>query len=365
MTFLDGGTVLGTANPNFNGTTDTVTFTTSSLPGGSDPITAVFSGDLNFNGSTSNTVMQAVGLPTVSSPTDTNITATSATLGGDVTSNGGTAITDRGIVYALTSANANPTIGGAGSTQVSAGGTTGVFTTNVTGLTASSSYSFVAYVTNANGTTYSSVGAFRTNPDITAVVINQDISALYNAAGQPTPGVQRSMVEDIVYTFSEPVNFSSDPNVFSIAVAAGWTGTVPGTVEWAPVAGSGNTQWEVDFGVNPTASGSEAGALNSIVNGAYTITLNDPNSITAQSDAQALSLAPAGISSATQSFYRLFGDINGDEVVNPGDNNRFKQALTTYNPAFDFNQDGAVNPGDNNKFKADLAVSFVGFTPTI
>ena len=68
--------------------------------------------------------------------------------------------------------------------------------------------------------------------------------------GPAAPGTQRSMVEDIVYTFSEPVNILSrhDPNVFTIAVASGWTGTVPAILEWAPVAGSGNTQWEVDFG---------------------------------------------------------------------------------------------------------------------
>ena len=105
--------------------------------------------------------------------------------------------------------------------------------------------------------------------------------------------------------------------------------------------------------------------LNSIANGAYTITLNDPASIAAVADSQGLSLAPSGIGGTIQSFYRLFGDINGDQVVNPGDNNKFKQALTTYNPAFDYNQDGVVNPGDSNKFKADLSVDFSGFTPTI
>ena len=205
-------------------------------------------------------------------------------------------------------------------------------------------------------------------PSVSSVVINQNISELYNAAGQPSPGVQRSMVEDIVYTFSEPVNIlanSIDPNVFTIAVAPGWTGTVPTTIEWAPVAGSGNMQWEVDFGVNPNASGSQTGALNSIANGAYTITITDSASITALGDGQPLSLADDGIGGATQSFYRLFGDINGDEVVNAGDNNKFKQAMTTYNPAFDFNQDGVVNPADNLQFKSDLNVNFLGFTPTI
>ncbi len=193
-------------------------------------------------------------------------------------------------------------------------------------------------------------------PSITNVAINQDIPSLYEAAGQPAPGTQRSMVNDIVYTFSEPVNILSnaiDPNVFTIAVASGWTGTAPATIGWAPVAGSGNAQWEVDFGGG------------SIANGAYTITVSDPDSITAESDGQTLGLATSGFGGATQSFYRLFGDINGDGVVNAADNAQFKQALATYNAAFDYNDDGVVNGADSVQFKNDLTVNFTGFTPTI
>ena len=201
-----------------------------------------------------------------------------------------------------------------------------------------------------------------------------------------TGTAQRSMVEDIVYTFSEPVNIVSnsiDPNLFQINALTvnGVTGVGPATIEWAPVAGSGGMQWEVDFGVNPDATNSQLGALNSIANGCYTITITNFSEITAVSDGQQASInagpAPGAASStmpgyvqananyATQSFYRLFGDGNGLMDVNPADNNRFKQAITTYNPAFDFNQDGVVNPGDNNRFKADLTVNFIGFTPTI
>ena len=197
-------------------------------------------------------------------------------------------------------------------------------------------------------------------PSITSVVINQNISALYNAVGQSTPGQQRSMVDDIVYTFSEAVNITSasaDPNVFTVAVAPGWTGTVP-TLTWAPVAGSGNTEWAVSF--------SGAGVSgNSIANGAYTIKVNHPSAITAVSDGQALSLAPSGIGGATQSFYRLFGDINGDEFVNASDNFYFKTALSTYNAAFDYDADASVNAFDNFFFKQDLSVNFSGFTATI
>ncbi len=194
-------------------------------------------------------------------------------------------------------------------------------------------------------------------PSITNVVVNQDRASLNSG---PTGGVQRSMVDDIVYTFSEPVNIpspSADPNVFSAGVAPGWTGTVP-TLNWAAVAGSSNTEWAVTFSGAGVTGGS-------IANGAYTITVTDPDSIAAQSDGQTLSLAASGIGGATQSFYRLFGDSNGDEVVNAADNAQFKQALTTYNAAFDYNDDGIVNASDNLQFKNDFLVNFSGFTATI
>jgi Beta-propeller repeat len=201
---------------------------------------------------------------------------------------------------------------------------------------------------------------FTQGPNITSVVINQNISALYNAAGQPFAGAQRSMVNDIVYTFSQPVSIlapSVDPNVFTVAVAAGWTGTQP-TLNWTSVAGSGDTQWAITFTGNGVTGGS-------IADGAYTITVSDPGSITAESNGQALSLASSGIGGAMQSFYRLFGDINGDRVVNAADNTKFKQAMMTYNAAFDYNQDGIVNAVDNMRFKNNTGVTFSGFTPTI
>ena len=61
VTFLDGGTVLGTAKLNRNpiGVAD-ATFTTSTLGAGSHAITAVYSGDSGFNGSFSETVTETV-----------------------------------------------------------------------------------------------------------------------------------------------------------------------------------------------------------------------------------------------------------------------------------------------------------------
>jgi len=103
--------------------------------------------------------------PTVTTPTDTSITATTATLGGNVTSDGGATITARGVVYALTSVNSNPQIGGTGVTEVDdAASTTGVFTEAITGLTASTGYSYVAFATNSAGTTYTNPVTTFTTP---------------------------------------------------------------------------------------------------------------------------------------------------------------------------------------------------------
>ena len=120
------------------------------------------------------TVTAALTAPTVTTPTATNITATTATLGGDVTSDGGATITARGVVYALTSANAHPQLNGLGVTAVADSGKTGVFTVNVTGLTPNVSYSYIAYATNNRGTTYSTVGTFKTLDSAGADFIYED-----------------------------------------------------------------------------------------------------------------------------------------------------------------------------------------------
>ncbi len=102
-------------------------------------------------------------LPTVTTPTAIRITAAGATLGGKVTADGGAAITERGVVYSVAATNADPFIGGTGVTKVPVAGTTGVFTTDVTLLTAGIVYTFKAYATNSAGTGYSSLGIFTTS----------------------------------------------------------------------------------------------------------------------------------------------------------------------------------------------------------
>lgn len=100
--------------------------------------------------------------PVVDFPTKSGITTTAATLGATVITNSGSTIDDYGVVYSATSVNASPTVGGSGVTKVVKGTvqTYGAFTTNVTGLTPGTQYSYAGYAHNAAGYGYSSVDTF-------------------------------------------------------------------------------------------------------------------------------------------------------------------------------------------------------------
>jgi hypothetical protein len=109
----------------------------------------------------SGTVGSTASLATLATtPVSSSIRTTTATLGGEVTADGGAAITARGVVYSLTATNSNPQVGVSGVTNLPAAGTTGVFSVKASALTPGAAYSFKAYATNSAGTSYSTAGTF-------------------------------------------------------------------------------------------------------------------------------------------------------------------------------------------------------------
>jgi uncharacterized repeat protein (TIGR03803 family) len=192
-----------------------------------------------------------------------------------------------------------------------------------------------------------------------APVINgDDPNGLFTAAGQGTDGSQRSMVEDIVYTFNEPVTITNANAAFTVQVAGPAGGTVPTTLFAQAVAGSNGTQWAVSL------SGKAEGTLASIANGEYSIQIN-PAGVFAASDGTTAMAAGTG---RTDTFFRLFGDIDGNESVSTLDYGRFKQALNgVYNPAFDYDGNGSIATLDYGRFKQDMPISYFGdgFVTTI
>ena len=119
------------------------------------------------------------GVPSIYTIYVTSITASTALSGGDITSDGGSAITEKGICWGTsinpTIAN-NKTINGSGSNS---------FTSNITGLIAKATYFVRAYATNSFGTEYGDNVSFSTTataslPKITTT----SISIITSVSGQ-------------------------------------------------------------------------------------------------------------------------------------------------------------------------------------
>ena len=100
-----------------------------------------------------------------------SITQVSATLEGTITNTGCTAVTAYGIEYSTTAGFPNGTGTPVASTNLSGG----VFTSNLSGLTLSTTYYYHAYATNGGGTGYGAEQSFTTSspPASSSVVISQ------------------------------------------------------------------------------------------------------------------------------------------------------------------------------------------------
>jgi hypothetical protein len=124
-----------------------------------------------------------------------NIATTTADSGGNVTADGGDPVTVCGVCW---NTGGTPTTADSKTTD---GTGTGVFTSNITGLSSNTTYHARAYATNGAGTTYGNEVSFATTPppdpepgeediadeDGMAEVANEDAEATVNGAEPGTP----------------------------------------------------------------------------------------------------------------------------------------------------------------------------------
>ncbi|MBL7139106.1 MAG: hypothetical protein ISS17_10080 [Bacteroidales bacterium] len=102
-----------------------------------------------------------INLPTLTTTSITNITQTTAVSGGNITTDGGSPVTERGVCW---STSPNPTTA---NNKTSDGSGIGTFVSNLTGLTANTTYYVRAYATNTIGTGYGNEEVLTTLPNIT------------------------------------------------------------------------------------------------------------------------------------------------------------------------------------------------------
>ena len=138
----------------------------------------VYGNTLNFRTKDTQTAVVTAG--TVSS-----VSMSSATLNGEVTSDGGESSTKRGICWGTAS---NPTITNCLDTTVNGSGT-GIFTGTMNGLAAGTQYYVRTYATNSKGTIYNSADiVFKTHdyPEVTTTAVTNITGTGATSGGEVT-----------------------------------------------------------------------------------------------------------------------------------------------------------------------------------
>ena len=133
-----------------------------------------------------------VNIPTITTQSASSVTATTATLNGNITATGGSNATTRGFAYS-TSATLATVIA---TTSASGSFSTGAYTDSVSSLTCNTAYYARAYATNSGGTGYGSIQSFTTSacPDTTPPVLSAGVPSGTLSAG--TTGTTLSVTTD-------------------------------------------------------------------------------------------------------------------------------------------------------------------------
>lgn len=135
-------------------------------------IGTAYGNEVNF------TTAVVTSLPVVTTDSATNITQASASLGGNVISDGGLPVTSRGVCWSTTHL---PTIA---DNRIYVESGTGGFTRSITGLTPGTTYYVRAYAINSAGTAYGNEVSFTTDslPIVTTIPVH-DISGTFAFSG--------------------------------------------------------------------------------------------------------------------------------------------------------------------------------------
>ncbi|HYF37818.1 MAG TPA: choice-of-anchor D domain-containing protein, partial [Prosthecobacter sp.] len=205
-------------------------------------------------------------VPTVTTATQSSVTHNSATLGGNVTADGGATVTERGIVWGT---SANPTTS---NNKVTNGSGTGAFSGTVSSLPSSTLIHVRAYATNTAGTGYGPGISFTTAaPPVPEIAVSGNATTITSGDSSPStadhtdfgsvPAVSGTVVRTftITNTGTGALSLTGTPKVVvSGTHAAEFTVTTQPT---SPVAATnGTSTFQITF--DPTAAGTRTATVS-------------------------------------------------------------------------------------------------------
>jgi len=276
-------------------------------------------------------------VPTVSTTAVTLITTTDAVSGGDVTSDGGAAVSARGVYFGT---SANPT---SGTTET---GTTGIFTSNLTPLSVNTEYFYRAYAINSAGTGFGTESSFYT---------------LANVPGTPTVNGATSSSLDIT------LNVNGNPAITTFAIRETGSGNyvqANGSLGAAPVWRT-NSQWGTvtvtGLAASTTYSFDVKARNGSNVETNFSATGSGTTLAAATPTLTATTISDFGnvclnVTSGANSFTVTASNLNNSNIT-----------ISSPNPAYTFSLDNLSYQASINQPQAGGSYDFpvyVKFTPT-
>ena len=299
----------------------------------------------------------AIVVPTLTTTAVTGVTLTEAVSGGNITADGGGAVSARGVCWATTT---GPTI----TNSLTSDGTgTGSFASNLSSLVPATTYYLRAYATNSAGTAYGNEVTFTTvlnaPTNVLATAGNAQATIAFTApasnggsaitgytvtsspggftgTGSASPITVTGLTNGTAYTFTviaTNANGNSSPSSASNSVT-------PSTVPGAPTIGTataGNAQATVTF----TAPASNGG---SAITG-YTVTSN-PGNFTGTGTASPITVT--GLTNGTAyTFTVIATNANGNSLPSSASNSVTPSAVP-----------GAPTIGTATKGNAQATVTF-------
>jgi hypothetical protein len=276
--------------------------------------------------------------PTVTTTTASNIKSVSATIGGNVTADGGDATIERGIVWATT---ANPTIA---NNKFQIGTGTGVFSNTVTGFPAGTLIHYRAYATNGAGTGYGTGLTLTTGAALntsstpqtnvscnggnngTATVIVTGGTTPYSYSWSPSGGTGATASSltagsyTVTITDGESTQITRNFTITESPILTGITSTTAvscfgGANGTATIAASGGTP---GYTYSWAPSGGNAATATGLTAGTYSVTITDASSCTKTITGIVVG-GPTAILNGTPSATNVscFGGSNGTASITP------------------------------------------------